>query len=177
VNTTILPPSQLRRLQIVNLKSNKCESTAVFSLGPCVAVHSLCHCRVANKKKRRHPHDSRLYANERTGVKEVFECLKHQTKKDVVLTKCKRGYPKPYVARAYTTDTGYPVYSSGSVVAWYYQGWRPSHPPHVVARRADQALEAANARRRRHDPEWRQSPHAIHNGSTPWVISLSLYLM
>eukprot|EP01047_Picozoa_sp_COSAG01_P080440 COSAG01_NODE_15642_length_1315_cov_5.172697_2_plen_33_part_01 len=32
------------------------------------------------------------------GVKEVFECLKHQTKKDVVLTKCKRGYPKPYVA-------------------------------------------------------------------------------
>jgi hypothetical protein len=53
----------------------------------------------------------RKYADERTGVKEVFECLKHKTKKEVVLKKCKRGYPKPYVARAFTTDTGYPVYS------------------------------------------------------------------
>eukprot|EP01047_Picozoa_sp_COSAG01_P145116 COSAG01_NODE_77246_length_167_cov_899.044118_1_plen_50_part_01 len=42
---------------------------------------------------------------------------------------------------------------SGSVVAWYCQGWRPSHPLHVVARRADQALKTANARRRGYDPE------------------------
>ena len=29
----------------------------------------------------------------------------------VVLRKCKRGYPKPYMANAYTSDAGYPVYS------------------------------------------------------------------
>ena len=29
----------------------------------------------------------------------------------VVLRKCKRGYPKPYMTNAYTSDAGYPVYS------------------------------------------------------------------
>ena len=53
----------------------------------------------------------RKFADERSGVKEVFECLRHKKKKDVVLRKCKRGYPKPYVANAYTSDAGYPVYS------------------------------------------------------------------
>jgi hypothetical protein len=53
----------------------------------------------------------RNYPDEKTGVKEVFPCLKHKKKKGVVLRKCQRGYPKPYVSRAYTTDEGYPVYA------------------------------------------------------------------
>jgi hypothetical protein len=53
----------------------------------------------------------RKYADERTGVKEPFACLRHKKKKDVVLRKCRRGYPKPYVDVAYITDTGYPVYA------------------------------------------------------------------
>jgi hypothetical protein len=54
---------------------------------------------------------TRKFADERTGVKEVFACRRHKTKKNVVLKKCTRGYPKPYVSRAYTSDTGYPVYA------------------------------------------------------------------
>ena len=51
----------------------------------------------------------RKTANE-LGVNEPYACLKHKKKKNVVLRKCKRGYPKPFVFDAYLSDTGYPVY-------------------------------------------------------------------
>eukprot|EP01048_Picozoa_sp_COSAG05_P000481 COSAG05_NODE_13_length_36464_cov_294.169449_7_plen_95_part_00 len=33
----------------------------------------------------------RNYPDERTGVREVYECLRHKSRKDVVLRKCKKG--------------------------------------------------------------------------------------
>ena len=53
----------------------------------------------------------RRFADEQTGVKEPRDCLRHKTKRNVLLRKCSKGYPKPYVSMAYTTDTGYPVYA------------------------------------------------------------------